>query len=125
MLALTLVFVATGLLLMGLAVPLARRRVPPNDLYGLRVPATRRDDVVWYEANARSGRDLFALGALVVGCAVALPLATPVTADAYGLGMSALLVVGAVGSGVVGWRRANRLLAERQREHPPGGGTAG
>ncbi len=115
MLALTLVFVGTGLLLMGISVPLVRRRVPPNGLYGLRVPATQRDPAVWYEANAQHGRDMIGVGALVVGCALALPLATPVTAEAYGLGMSALLVVGAVGAGVVGWRRANRLLAERQR----------
>lgn len=108
-------FVGTGLLLMGISVPLVRRRVPPNGLYGLRVPATRRDAAVWYEANAQHGRDMMGVGAFVVACAVALPITTPLTAEAYSLGMSALLVVGAVGAGGVGWRRANRLLDERQR----------
>ena len=54
MVVLAVVFALTGLLLAGLAVPLMRRRVPPNGLYGLRVAATFADEEVWYEANARS-----------------------------------------------------------------------
>ena len=51
-------FVAVGLLFIGLAIPLIRRRVKPNQMYGLRVPATFANEWVWYEANAASGRDL-------------------------------------------------------------------
>src|SRR5947207_1742144 len=59
---LMVIFASVGLLLMGLSLPLMLRRVKPNYLYGLRVPATFADESVWYEANARSARDLFALG---------------------------------------------------------------
>lgn len=56
------VFLLVGILFVGLAIPLVRRKVPPNQLYGLRVPATLESEAVWYEANARSGRDLLWLG---------------------------------------------------------------
>ena len=59
---LMIVFSSMALLLMGLSLPLMFRRVKPNYFYGLRVPATFADEFVWYEANARSGRDLFTLG---------------------------------------------------------------
>ena len=49
-----LVAVPCRLVLMAVAVPLARRRVPPNAWYGLRVPATFADREVWYAANARA-----------------------------------------------------------------------
>ncbi|HPF36255.1 MAG TPA: SdpI family protein [Candidatus Krumholzibacteria bacterium] len=68
----TILCLATGLLFMGIALPLLRRRVKPNHLYGLRTPETLADEAVWYEANARSARDLLALGALVTACALPL-----------------------------------------------------
>ena len=58
------VFMLVGLLTIALAIPRALRKGPPNGLYGLRVSATLADRGVWYEANARSGREL-----IVVGCA--------------------------------------------------------
>jgi len=111
-----LLFTATGLLIIGLAVPLMRRRVPPNGLYGLRVPATLGDEAVWYEANARSGRDLFVFGLVIVGAAVGLPFATDLGTDGYAFAMTALLIVGTLVLCVMGRRRANRLLAERRGE---------
>jgi uncharacterized membrane protein len=109
-----LLFAGTGLLFVGLAVPLMRRRIRPNALYGLRVPATLADEAVWYEANARSGRDLLVFGFLVVGLAVVLPLSSELTTDSYALVMTVFLIVGALLTCLVGWRRANRLLAERR-----------
>jgi uncharacterized membrane protein len=109
-----LLFAGTGLLFVGLAVPLMRRRIRPNALYGLRVPATLADEAVWYEANARSGRDLLVFGFLVVGLAVVLPLSSELTTDSYALVMTVFLIVGALLTCLVAWRRANRLLAERR-----------
>lgn len=50
------VFVGVGLLLVALGTPLVRRRIRPNWVYGVRVPATLADEWVWYEANAKSGK---------------------------------------------------------------------
>jgi len=61
-----------SLVMISIAIPLLLRRVPPNALYGLRVPATFADEWVWYEANARSGRDLLALGAVLMALTIAI-----------------------------------------------------
>ena len=104
----TALIVSTGLLIMALTLPLMRRRVPPNGMYGVRFPSTLADERVWYEVNARSGRDLLILGAVMVVLALA----------AHGLGWSAArqaLVVGAVlGCGALlaavrAFRHARRL----------------
>jgi uncharacterized membrane protein len=116
MLLLASVFTAVGALFIGLAIPLMRRRVPPNALYGLRVPATFADEWVWYEANAQSGRDLFVLGWIELVYAVLLPLLPHMTAEKYALANVAYMLVGMLGFAVIGWRRANRLLRERKSQ---------
>jgi len=103
----------SSLLFVALAIPLMRRRVPPNSLYGLRVPATFADESVWYEANARSGRDLFLLGAALLVVAVLMP-AAGIDEAVYLLVWCSLAVAGCVIMAVVGWRRADRLLRERR-----------
>jgi len=61
-----LLFWLLGLLFIGLAIPLLRRRVRPNALYGLRVQETLENEEVWYEANARSARDLLWIGVATI-----------------------------------------------------------
>lgn len=110
---LVLIFVSVGLLFIGLAVPMIRRRVPPNGLYGLRVPATFADRDVWYDANERSGWDLLWLGVTLVLLAIVLP-AVGITEAVYAEVWSIAAVVGAIIMAGVGWRRANRLLEQRR-----------
>ena len=107
-------FSAVGLLLIGLAIPLIRRRVKPNGLYGLRVPATFADEWVWYEANARSGRDLAILGAMQIAIAVS-PLLLPIDELSHVLFNAAFLAAGSILFAIVGWHRANVLLESRRR----------
>ena len=106
-------FAGSGLLFVFLAIPLIRRRVRPNGLYGLRVPATFADEWVWYEANARTGWDLVWLGSLQIVVALALPWV--VAESIFTFVWLGVAVAGAVMMAIVGWRRANRLLRERQR----------
>jgi hypothetical protein len=79
------------------------------------------DEWVWYEANARSGRDFFALGIVVMVVAVVLPFAVRIGESAYALSMAGLLLAGTLAICLRGWRTANRLLEERRRD---GGGPA-
>ena len=65
-------FVFIGFVFIGAAIPLLRRRVPPNAMYGLRVHATMANEAVWYEANARSARDLLWVGVGIVVLSVVL-----------------------------------------------------
>jgi len=63
----TAVFAGTGLLIAALSIPIMLRKIPPNLWYGLRTVETLRDENVWYEANARSGR-----GGVILGMGIAL-----------------------------------------------------
>ncbi|HXG58919.1 MAG TPA: SdpI family protein [Thermoanaerobaculia bacterium] len=116
MTALTITFVAAGVLLIVVAIPMALRRVPPNGLYGLRVPATFASERVWYEANARSGRDLLCAGAGQIVLAVGLRAVPAIREGAYALINGGIMVVALLVLTVVGWRRANRLLAEERSQ---------
>jgi uncharacterized membrane protein len=113
--------VSSALLVGALAVPMARRQVRPNGLYGLRTPATRADPEVWYEANARSGRDLLVWSGVTAALALGtVPLAPRLGVEGYGLLCVAVSTVGALVVAVRGWRTANRLLAQRRSgDWPP------
>jgi uncharacterized membrane protein len=103
-----------GALMVVLGVPMMRRRVPPNGLYGLRVPATMADEWVWYEANARTGREFVYLGAAVFAASVGLPFVPGMTNDVFGGITTSLLVGGLIVLAGIGWARANRLLREKR-----------
>jgi uncharacterized membrane protein len=116
------IFAAVGLLFMILGIPLALRRVPPNRWYGLRVAATFASQEVWYEANAVSGRALIGLGVVLLGLALGLPALTP-SDRVYRYVYLSVLLVGAVGIAVRGWRRANQVRQDRSAlgsEEPAG-----
>jgi uncharacterized membrane protein len=110
------VFALAGTVMCVLAVPLMRRRIKPNGLYGLRVPATFADEWVWYEANARSGRELFALGSSQLILALVPLVDARVPFPTYAIGNAIFLGLGAVVLAIVGCIRANRLLKERRAE---------
>lgn len=104
-----LIFFGAGLLLAAAAAPMMRRKVGPNPLYGLRVKATFADERVWYEANARSGRDLFVFGFAVSAMSLTLPLVPEMTEPVHAWICTAVLTVGVVVLCAVGWIRANGM----------------
>ena len=112
-----LLLAGVGVLLVLIAIPMLLRRVPPNALYGLRVPATYADEWVWYEANALAGRDMVVFGVFLTVLALVLP-AFGLEGDTLPLVWAAVAGVGALAMTLVAWRRANRLLRERRQEHP-------
>ena len=54
---------AAGILVIAAGVPLYLRSVPPNLFYGARFSSTLADDSIWYDINARGGRDAIVIGA--------------------------------------------------------------
>jgi uncharacterized membrane protein len=56
----------SGLLISLLAVPMIRRRVPPNRLYGVRTKASFSSDSDWYRINAIGGRYLAIAGIVIL-----------------------------------------------------------
>jgi len=117
-----IIFASVGTLFILLGFPLARRRVRPNGLYGLRTPATFVHEQVWYEANAVSGRDLMALGAMLIVLSLGLPYVLHLSGRGYVYVYTAFLLIGVLAVGVRGWRKADRLW--RERRSPGGGGAA-
>jgi uncharacterized membrane protein len=105
-----------GALFVALGIPLMRRRVPLNGAYGLRVPATCADERVWYEANARTGRDFVVLGVVMVLLALGIPLLPVVSKLAYDIVLTALTIGGVIAVAAVGWIRASRILRARQAD---------
>lgn len=50
------------LVLMAVAIPLARQRIKPNRFYGVRTTLTLRDDTAWYRANRIFGKVMLLCG---------------------------------------------------------------
>lgn len=102
-----------GPILVLLSIPMMLRWVPPNPLYGFRIPATCKNKSVWYDANALSGRHFFLLGLLLVALDLALPLAgwsDAVRRDVFWtISMAGLVTIVAAD-----WRTANRWSRERE-----------
>ena len=99
---------AIGPLLILISIPLMFRWVPRNRFLGLRIPATRRNESVWYDANALCARHMFALGLVLVVLEFVLPrsLRVPV--------LQVVATAGFAGIIAADWRTANRWERERK-----------
>jgi hypothetical protein len=100
---------AIGPILILLSIPLILRWIPQNRLVGFRIPATRNNRSLWYDANALCGRHCLLLGLLMVVLEFLLPrsMRTPVLATIGWIGL--------VGITIADWRTVNRWRRERER----------
>ena len=92
--------IATSSILIGLSIPLIRRIVPPNGWYGFRVPRTLRDPVVWYEANAYSGKCLLMAGVAILVGSVSLYAVPALDGPSYATAC-AVVALGALAVAVI------------------------
>jgi hypothetical protein len=92
MATLLVLYVAAGLLLIGLAVPLIWRKVRPNAWYGFRVRQTLTDSDIWYAANAYAGKYLLGVGVITVVTAIGLYRVPGITLDAYALACAGIIL---------------------------------
>jgi uncharacterized membrane protein len=86
-------YVCSGMLLCCLSIPLIRSRVPPNGVYGFRVPATLRSPELWYPANRCAGKWLLMAGAVVTLVAGLLYLVPGISLDGYAMAELVVVVV--------------------------------
>jgi hypothetical protein len=84
-------YVAFGLLLSVLGIPLWLRKVGPNWFYGFRVRRTLEAPEIWYEANTHAGRGLVADGLIMVLAALVLAAVPGIAIDRYALLVTAIL----------------------------------
>ena len=105
---------ASGLLLIAAGIPLWLRRVPRNALYGVRFASTLSDDRIWYEINARCGRDLVGIGAgYLVLLAFAFLFGRSLSMPLRLLGPTVVFVVALMINTILLSRASTRLLAAR------------
>jgi uncharacterized membrane protein len=98
---------AIGIVLIVSSVPLLLRWVPRNRFFGLRIPATLRDESIWYDANALCARHLLVLGFLLVTLEFVLSPSVRVPI------LRVIATAGFVGIIIAAWRTANRWARER------------
>lgn len=110
----TLGYLLIDLLMVGLSIPLLRRRVKPNEIYGLRVGATLADAWVWYEANAKSARDLIVFAGAHALLTVVIGLVPTIDEGVQVAVVTGAAVLGVLIVAFIGWKHANRLLERRQ-----------
>lgn len=105
----------TAIALIALGLPLAGRRIPPNWIYGFRLPSLVKDPSLWYPANVYAGRWAIALGlATLVAAFVGYFL--PLRTETYGV-----VVACTVGGGAIAMLEAcvlwlGRRLRARKNE---------
>jgi hypothetical protein len=65
-----LVIIGCGLVLFFCSLPLIRRKVPKNLLYGVRIKAAYESDERWYEINEYGGRQIAMWSWVITGLGV-------------------------------------------------------
>lgn len=90
---LRLLFTVSGLVLIGISVPLIQRRIKPNYWYGFRTKRTLDNPQIWYDVNAYAGKRLLVSGLITAVAAIALYFIPGLTVDGYALAMLLFAVV--------------------------------
>ena len=73
----------SGLLMMGVSIPLIQRKVRPNPWYGMRTRKTLSHPDIWYPANEYCGVMLLIAGGLMAASAVLLLFIPFLSVDKY------------------------------------------
>src|SRR4030042_5331588 len=74
-----------GLLLAALSVPLILQKIPPNGLYGFRIPSTLENPSLWYKVNAYAGRRFLVVGLGTAVGSIVLYFITIPNVDEYAM----------------------------------------
>ena len=82
---LLILYVGAGGLLILLSLPLLWEKVPPNPVYGFRLPATMNDPKVWYATNKFGAKRLMVTGISTVVAAAIFYFIPGITVDGYAL----------------------------------------
>lgn len=115
MTTLMLLYIAGGLLLILLSLPLLAEKVPPNPFYGFRVRATLENRETWYAVNRYAARRLILAGGTICVAAPLLRLMPGLSVDAYAL-VCGVAVLGVLGITLLQSVRYLRSRAGSDRE---------
>jgi hypothetical protein len=93
---LLLLYCSAGILLALLSIPLMRRKIPPNGLYGFRTEKTIDNPELWYLVNQYSARRMFWTAIAFVVAALGLYLLPGIGLDEYAMGCLGVFSIGLI-----------------------------
>jgi hypothetical protein len=93
---LLVLFMCSGFILVGLAIPLIRGKIGPNPWYGFRVRRTLSDPAVWYAVNAYSAKRILVVGVVNIVSAVVLYSVPKIDVAVYASSCGAIAVAGLI-----------------------------
>jgi hypothetical protein len=93
---LLLLYCSAGLLLALLSIPLMRRKIPPNGLYGFRIEKTINNPELWYLVNQFSAKRMFWTAIAFVAAALGLYLLPGIGLDDYAMGCLGVFIIGLI-----------------------------
>jgi uncharacterized membrane protein len=80
---LLIVYVAGGLILALVSLPLIFGKIKPNFFYGFRLPATLEDPDLWYPVNQFAAKRLLIASLVMIAAAIGLYYWPGISVDAY------------------------------------------
>lgn len=95
----------SGLLFIGLGIPLILEKISPNSSYGFRTEKTLSDPMIWYAANRVSGWGMVVAGTVIFLGSVGIltwgsSRMRPGQASYWALGLFTVALLGALAHGV-------------------------
>ena len=78
-----IIFIAINVLFAALCIPLIRKEVPINSIYGFRFPVVMKSEEAWYRVNSFGGKVLAVTSCLSIAGLVALRIAGQTDALLY------------------------------------------
>ena len=109
MIVLVFTFMASGLALAAVCVPLILGWIPPNGLYGFRVRKTMAHPEIWYPVNKFGGKRLFVASLVLVLTAAVLFFIPGLSIDIYSYAVLLVWVVGFTIAIISSFRYMNSL----------------
>jgi hypothetical protein len=119
-----ILFLASGLLILALSIPLIRRTIPMNHYYGFRVQAAFSSKDRWYAINEYSGRVLAKWSVLSIGAGLAGFFLPSEWFVEYASAATFLLVCSAAIPLVLTFRWIRKTYGVQQDAAPNGGPVA-
>ncbi|NPV02673.1 MAG: hypothetical protein HPY53_14970 [Brevinematales bacterium] len=109
---------ASAVLLIGLGIPMALRKVKRNGVYGARMKYTMMDDDIWMEVNAMAGKGIIIIGILEAAMGAASVyflknIADKPTIIYFLIGVAAVEMIGLVIVTVMAVRMSRRMAADK------------
>ena len=91
-----LIYSLVGIVFIIISIPLIKRKIKINSLYGVRLPGTMKDEKIWYEVNEKSAKYLLVLGVVIIVAASLLYFGGIFSQNISFIIMTAIILIGVI-----------------------------